>query len=207
MNSPVTIRRPQGEDYKKQSFHIKRILHRNNPIFWTQSVGAIGAGRNTIPSIQISANIWSGLDNLGIPGIEAVYCPPEAGGRLMCVVAIKQKYYGHAVQVGHAVIATGPGNYRTKICIVVDDDIHPDNMDEVLWALATRTDAVRSIQVYKRTFGEILDPGVPMDDRTATSKVFIDATIPIEWKKKPVMVKVDPDTVKKVNDRWKDHNP
>ena len=37
----------------------------------------------------------------------------------MVVVAIEQKYYGHAVQVGHAVVATATGNYRTKICIVV----------------------------------------------------------------------------------------
>ena len=191
-----------GEAYPKPNFHVKRISHRNHPIFWTQSVGSIGAGKNTIPSIQISATIWTALENLRIPGIEAVYCPPEAGGRFMTVVAIKQKYYGHAVQVGHAVVATTTGNYRTKICIVVDDDIHPDHMEEVLWALATRTDASRSVQVFKRTFGEELDPGVPIDERDVFSKIFIDATIPFEWKKKPIMVKLDPDMVKKVNSQW-----
>lgn len=190
----------------KPVLHVKRMLHRTKPIFWTQSVGAIGAGRNTIPSIQISANIWAGLENLGIPGIEAVYCPPEAGGRFMTVVSIKQRYHGHAVQVGHAVVATGAGNYRTKFCVVVDEDIHPDNIDEVMWALASRADPERSIQVFKRTHGEMLDPGVPVENRTANSKVFIDATIPFEWKKKPVMVKVDPDTVKKVAARWKEYN-
>ena len=79
-----------NDSYLKQNFHVKRILHRDNPIFWTQCVGAIGAGKNTIPSIQVSATIWAQLENLGIPGIEAVYCPPEAGGRFMTVVAIKQ---------------------------------------------------------------------------------------------------------------------
>jgi 4-hydroxy-3-polyprenylbenzoate decarboxylase len=77
-----------GEAYPKPNFHVKRISHRNHPIFWTQSVGSIGAGKNTIPSIQISATIWAALENLRIPGIEAVYCPPEAGGRFMTVVAI-----------------------------------------------------------------------------------------------------------------------
>ncbi len=194
-----------ADPYPKPNFHVKRVLHRNNPIFWTQSVGAIGAGKNTIPSIQISGSIWAGLDNLRIPGIESVYCPPEAGGRFMTVVSIKQKYYGHAVQVGHAVMATTVGNYRTKVCIVVDEDIHPDNMDEVLWAVAVRADPARSVRVYPRTFGEILDPSVPGDQRQVNSKVFIDATIPFEWPKKPVMVKPDPNMLKKVKDRWQEY--
>ena len=46
------------------------------------------------------------------------------------------------------------------------------------------------------------DPGVPIDERDVNSKLFIDATIPFEWKKKPIMVKADPDMIKKVNDRW-----
>lgn len=191
-----------AEEYPKPCFRVKRMLCQDNPIFWTQSVGAIGAGKNTVPSIQISASIWAGLESLRIPGIKAVYCPPEAGGRFMVVVAIEQKYYGHAVQVGHAVVATTTGNYRTKICIVVDDDINPDNMDEVLWALANRSDAERSVQVFKRTFGEELDPGVPIDQRNLNSKLFIDATIPFEWGKKPIMVKLDPDMVEKVSKEW-----
>jgi len=121
----------------------------------------------------------------------------------MAVVAIEQRYYGHAVQVGHAVAATTTGNYRTKICVVVDDDIHPDNIDEVLWAMATRSDPARSVQVFKRTFGNELDPGVPIDERDMNSKLFIDATIPFEWKKKPVMVKSDPDMLEKVKNQWK----
>jgi UbiD family decarboxylase len=194
-----------AEDYPKPFLRVKRVLHRNNPIFWTQSVGAIGAGKNTVPSIQISASIWSGLENLRIPGIKAVYCPPEAGGRFMVVVAIQQKYYGHAVQVGHAVVATTTGNYRTKICIVVDEDIHPDNMDEVLWAVANRSDAARSVHVFKGTFGEELDPGVPSDQRNVNSKLLIDATIPFEWAKKPEMVKMDDDMLRRVKERWNDY--
>ena len=189
-------------DYPKPVFTVKRILTRDNPIFWTQSVGGIGAGKNTVPSIQVSASIWAELENMRIPGIKAVYCPPEAGGRFMVVVAIQQKYYGHAVQVGHAVIGTTTGNYRTKICIVVDEDIHPDNMDEVLWALANRSDAARSVQVFKRTFGEELDPGVPIGERNVNSKLFIDATIPFEWPKKPMMVKLDHEVARRVNDQW-----
>ncbi|MDP2645863.1 MAG: UbiD family decarboxylase [Desulfobacterales bacterium] len=195
-----------AEDYPKPCFNVKRMFHRDDPIFWTQSVGAIGAGKNTIPSIQISASIWAGLDNLRIPGIKAVYCPPEAGGRFMVVVAIEQKYYGHAVQVGHAVVATTTGNYRTKICIVVDDDIHPDNMDEVLWALATRSDAARSVQVFKRTFGEELDPGVPIEQRDMNSKLFIDATIPFEWTRKPIQVQMDPAMIEKVKKQWEKYD-
>lgn len=192
----------EAEEYPKPCFRVKRMMHRDNPIFWTQSSSGIGAGKNTIPSIHVSASIWAGLESLRIPGIKAVYCPPEAGGRFLAVVAIEQKYHGHAAQVAHAVAATSIGNYRTKICIVVDDDIHPDRMDELLWALANRSDPSRSVQVFKRTFGTELDPGVPIDERDANSKLFIDATIPFEWKKKPMLAEMVPELTENIEKQW-----
>jgi 4-hydroxy-3-polyprenylbenzoate decarboxylase len=195
-----------GEAFPKQVFKVKRILHRDNAIFWSITVSSyFGAAKNVIPSIQISASIWSELRNMRIPGLKAVYCPPEAGGRFMTVVSIKPQYPGHAVQAGHAVFASTVGQYRTKVCIVVDEDIPPDNMDKVLWAVATRGNAQRSTHVYLRTAGEILDPGMAIEQRDVASKLLIDATIPYEWKEKPILVSHDPKTREAVEKRWKEY--
>ena len=53
-----------AEEYPKPCFRAKRMLCRNDPIFWTQCVGGIGAGKNTVPSIQVSASIWAELENM-----------------------------------------------------------------------------------------------------------------------------------------------
>jgi len=194
-----------GKQWPAPCLKVKRIMHRNNAILWSQSVGSIGPGKNVTPSIQISASIWSELENMGIPGIKAVYCPQEAGGRLMCVVSVKQEYSGNALQVGHAVVASRVGAYRSKVIIIVDDDIPPDKIDRVLWAVANRSDAERSTHVFKRTHGSVLDPGLPIGQRDVASKLIIDATMPYEWKEKPVMVELDPKMVEKVEKRWKEY--
>jgi len=45
----------------------------------------------------------------------------------------------------------------------------------------------------------------PVKERVIFSKVFIVATIPFEWKKKPIMVKLDLWMVMKVNKRWEEY--
>ena len=50
-------------------------------------------------SIIRSARIWDDLEKLGIPGIQGVYAHPAgAGGFGMTVIALEQRYAGHAAQ-------------------------------------------------------------------------------------------------------------
>ncbi|MBI4322027.1 MAG: phenylphosphate carboxylase subunit beta [Chloroflexi bacterium] len=191
-----------ADEFPKPVFDVKRILHRDNAIFWCQTVGNLGAGKNVIPSIQISASIWSELTTMRIPGIMGVFCPPESGARFMVVVSVKQQYPGHTSQVAHAVAATLVGNYRIKIIVVVDDDIPADDIEQVLWAIANRSNPERSVQIFRRTTSEVLDPGLDFEEREIGSRLFIDATIPYEWKRKPIMVNLDTEMVQKVKDQW-----
>lgn len=136
-----------------------------------------------------------------IPGVKAVYCPPEGSGRFIAIISVKQMYPGHAAQVGTAAISTEMGAYGLKTVIVVDDDIDPWDLPRVLWAISFRFQPSRA-EFIKRGRSTPLDPSLPLDAREITSRLIIDATIPYEWKEKPIPIDMDPDMMKRVESRW-----
>lgn len=74
-----------------------------------------------------------------------------------------------------AIEAAFKGHASMKHVVIVDDDIDIKNINEVEWAIATRSQAAKD-WIIKREKGSSLDASAD-DDRT-TSKVGIDATIP-----------------------------
>ena len=62
----------------------------------------------------------------------------------MTVISLKQRYDGHAKRA--ALIAAG-NVYMGRIVVVVDEDIDPSNMNDVLWAIMTRCDPQRDVTI------------------------------------------------------------
>jgi 4-hydroxy-3-polyprenylbenzoate decarboxylase len=58
--------------------------------------------------------------------------------------------------------------------------------------------------VIKRGRSTPLDPSLPISAREITGRLLLDATIPYEWKDKPIPIELDSDIVKKVKARWSD---
>jgi 4-hydroxy-3-polyprenylbenzoate decarboxylase len=154
-------------------------------------------------ALSYGATLWQELNAMRIPGIKAVYCPPEGAGRFIAIISVKQMYPGHANQVGTAAISTEMGAYGLKTVIVVDEDIDPWDLPRVLWALSFRFQPSRS-QFINRGRSTPLDPSLPLDSRDITSRIIIDATIPFEWKEKPIPIELDPELVKKIKAKWSD---
>jgi 4-hydroxy-3-polyprenylbenzoate decarboxylase len=128
-------------------------------------------------SVIRSAKIWDDLDKLGIPGIEGVYAhPAAAGGFGMTVLSLEQRYAGHAAQA-LALAAQGPGGaYYTKWIIAVDEDIDPTDMDQVIWAMASRCHPTDDIDILRNTWSTWLDPTQnPPENRPYGSKALINA--------------------------------
>ena len=123
-----------------------------------------------------SAAIWSDLQKLGIPGIQGVWSIPEAAGWGITVVSIKQMYAGHAPQVMALAAQCTGGAYFGKYVIVVDDDVDPSNIHQVLWAMATRSRPAQSIDILRETWSTFLDPSLnPPEIRPWGSKALINA--------------------------------
>jgi len=128
-------------------------------------------------SVIRSAKIWDDLDKLGIPGIHGVYShPAAAGGFGMTVISLEQRYAGHAAQVLALAAQVPGGAYYTKWIIAVDDDIDPTDMDQVIWAMASRCNPIDDIDILRNTWSTWLDPTQnPPEKRPYGSKALINA--------------------------------
>jgi UbiD family decarboxylase len=146
-------------------FRLTALTHRRDPI-----LQAIHAGsREDLHLLGVSreAQILAAVIATGA-SVHGVRLLPTILG---CAIAIEQRYQGEARSVGMAAL----GVYRwLKYCIVVDHDVDPNRMEDVWWAVSTRSNPASAITVIDRT------AGFPRDDYVLhTSKAIIDATIPL----------------------------
>ncbi|MFQ5852843.1 MAG: UbiD family decarboxylase [Candidatus Binatia bacterium] len=170
--------------------HVKTVLHRNNPILTCSHPAKPPQDVGLVQSVFRSATMWDELEKAGIPGIQGVWMHEVGGGRLFNVVAIRQLYPGHARQVGLMASQCRTGVYVGRYTVVVDGDIDPTDLGDVVWAIATRTDPERSIEITRRGRSSSADPAISPDKKekghnptdTFTSKAVIDACWPYEWK-------------------------
>ena len=128
-------------------------------------------------SVIRSAKIWDDLDKLGVPGIQGVYShPAAAGGFGMTVISLEQRHAGHAAQALALAAQVPGGAYYTKWIIAVDEDVDPTDMDQVIWAMASRCNPIDDIDILRNTWSTWLDPTQnPPEKRPYGSKALINA--------------------------------
>ena len=111
----------------------------------------------------------------------------EAACHSIPVISIKQEFEGHAHQAAMVAAACSEiANWAAcKYIIVIDEDIDPTNVSEVLWALATRTDPEISIDVVRGFRSTLSDPILSPDKKRrgdlSHSKAIICACRPYHW--------------------------
>ena len=157
---------------------VERVRYRNNPTL-TCALMADGAGqrgRTVLGDAALGRRSGPICKRMGVPGIQGVWSIPEAAGWGMTVVSIKQMYAGHAPQVMALAAQCIGGAYFGKYIIVVDDDVDPTNVHQVLWAMATRSRPAQSIDILRETWSTYLDPSQnPPEIRPWGSKCIINA--------------------------------
>jgi 4-hydroxy-3-polyprenylbenzoate decarboxylase len=177
---------------------IKSVLYRNDPII-LGSPPFLDASRGILSSRGIL--VWNELEALGIPNIIGVN---YSWG--MTIIAIKQAYPGHAMRAAHGALG-GTAGYHGRFVILVDDDIDPFNLDDVLWAIATRCDPETSLDVCRRIWSYKIDPRLPKQKKEAgdyTGAVaIIDACRPYHWIDEfPRTTKISEDLLKATEEKW-----
>jgi 4-hydroxy-3-polyprenylbenzoate decarboxylase len=188
---------------------IKAIHFRNKPILTAALMADYWASNDSALQFAIfrAARLWDDLDRLGIPGIKSVYAQPAAaGGWGMVIVSLEQRYPGHAQQV-LALAAQCPSTaYFTKWIITVDDDIDPTDLNEVLWAMATRCNPADGIEMLKNTWSTWLDPSQnPPEKRPYGSKALINACMDHKYiKKYSKRSKLSKNVYDRVASRWRE---
>jgi len=168
---------------------VKAIYHRNDPILTCAHPSVPPSEYTPWACLMRAAMFWEGLERLGIPGVMGVWCHEEGGSLLFTVVSIRQMYAGHSKRVG--LVANNVTSTIARYTIVVDEDIDPSNLSQVMWAVATRTDPERSIQILPRCGTTSADTIVSPEEKRKTkvtpkplysSRAVIDACQPFEWK-------------------------
>ncbi|MBI2848644.1 MAG: UbiD family decarboxylase [Chloroflexi bacterium] len=190
--------RHYGTARLEPAIRVKRVLHRNNPILCSQH------GHGSAVGLR-AALLWNEMERAGVPDLRGINClKNRVGGRFITIISIKQRYAGHAKHAALAAISSRVGNYMGKYIIIVDDDIDPTNIDEVLWAVGTRSDPQRSIDIIRDCWDSLsLDPAVHPDEKGLNSKAIIDACRPYQWIDRfPPVVKVNPEMHQKVLNKW-----
>lgn len=186
---------------------VKALYHRNNPIL--AGVPPLKPPLHNFGAPILSAPVlWDDLENAGIGGIKGVWQLEAGGSRMLTVVSIKQQYIGHAKQAG-LVAAGGHGaGYMGRYVIVVDEDIDPTDINDVFWAVCTRSDPAGSIDIIRDCWGTRLDPMVSPEKRAkkdySHSVAIINACKPYAWINEfPLTNKASKELREKVLAKWK----
>ncbi len=157
---------------------VERVRMRKKPILTSALMADYPANElGIIYAIARSAAIWTDFDKLGVPGIKGVYCFPEGGGGFgITAVSIEQRFAGHAAQVAALAAQVPSGAYYSKLIIVVDDDVDCSDIHQVMWAIATRSNMEKDIDILRETWSTWLDPTKnPPEERPWGSKALINA--------------------------------
>ncbi len=189
---------------------VKAIYHRNDPIMTCANPGVPPSEESFRDCVMRSAMFWEGLQRMGIPGVKSVWCHECGGSLLFTVVAIKQMYAGHSRRVGF--IANNVTSTISRYTIIVDEDIDPSNLNDVMWAVATRADPERSIQIMPWCGASSTDITISPEEKRKTrvtpkplysSRAIIDACQPFEWKDEwyPV-ARISPELRKQLLAKW-----
>lgn len=161
---------------------VKAVYYRNDPILEDEAPLWPGAIKM---DLHISAGVlWDQLESAGIQDIVGVYNHTS----YLCVVAIQQKYAGHAKQAGLATLSCSAAARNGRYVVVVDDDIDPTNIKEVLWAMMTRVDPKTNIDIVDGCWSTPLDPRMPPEKRDShdhtNSRAVFYAVRPFPWRDK-----------------------
>jgi 4-hydroxy-3-polyprenylbenzoate decarboxylase len=156
---------------------VTAIHHRDDPIL-------LGSPPMKPPRFHFglpfrAATIWANLDASGVTDVVGAW---QHVSQLMTVVALKQRYDGHAKR---AALIAAAHSYMARIVVVVDEDVDPSNLHDVMWAVATRCEPSEQLDVVRNAWSSTLDPRIPADAKargvTSHSKVIIEACRPFPW--------------------------
>lgn len=183
---------------------VKALYHRDNPIIQDAAPLWPGASPRAMP---IEAGIlWNQLEAAGIQDIVGVSQFGE--NHYLWVVAIRQRYAGHAKQVGLAVLGCAMAARHGRYVVIVDEDIDPTNLKEVLWAMETRVDPASDIQIVDGVWSSPLDPRMPPEKRESgdftNSRAIFYAVRPFHWRDKfPPVSRSDREVREKIIEKYR----
>ncbi|MDQ0926231.1 4-hydroxybenzoate decarboxylase [Bacillus atrophaeus] len=154
---------------------IKRVSHRNHPVFEHLYLGMPWTECDYMIGINTCVPLYQQLKEAYPSEIVAVNAMYTHG--LIAIVSTKTRYGGFAKAVGMRALTTPHGLGYCKMVIVVDEDVDPFNLPQVMWALSTKMHPKHDAVTIPDLSVLPLDPG--SDPSGITHKMILDATTPV----------------------------
>ncbi|MEV7323087.1 non-oxidative hydroxyarylic acid decarboxylases subunit C [Streptomyces sp. NPDC093970] len=152
---------------------VDRISHRTHPVFehlylgkpWTE-IDYLMAANTCVPIHQQLTKDF--------PEVRAVNAMYTHG--LVVIVSTRRRYGGFARAVGMRVLTTPHGLGYAATVIVVDEDVDPFNLPQVMWALSTKMNPARDL--IRIPDLSVVELAPQADVPGMVDKLIIDATTP-----------------------------
>jgi 4-hydroxy-3-polyprenylbenzoate decarboxylase len=186
---------------------VEAIYHRDNPIIMGCPPQRPPDEMCRYRSVTRSAMLRANIERAGVPDVTAAWMHEVGNSRMLVAVSIKQRYAGHAKQAGHIAATCHVGGFCGRYVVVVDDDIDISNLEELIWAMITRSDPATSIDIIADAWSSPLDPRIPPEKREVgnftSSRAIIDACRPYHWRDEFAKVNaMAPELMRKVEEKF-----
>jgi UbiD family decarboxylase len=184
---------------------IERVYFRNDPILLGTPPGKPPNDYSYMRALLKSAMIQDALAKAGVRDVRSVWAHETGGGRLLIVVSITQRFAGHSRQAGYIAAQCDAAAYMNRYVIVVDDDVDPMNLEEVMWAVSTRCDPAEDIEIMRKSWGSRVDPLVTDSTVPYNTRALLDACRPYERLATfPPVAQASPRLVRETVAKWRD---
>ena len=183
---------------------VKRVYYRDDPILGIASPMRPPSDFSFSKCVMKAGMIWDEVERAGLSGVTGVWVHEFGGARMFNVLAIKQAYPGHARQAGLLAAGCQSGSYLGRFVVVVDEDVDPSDLFDVMWAICTRCDPASDIEFVRRAWSGPLDPLLDAASST-NSRAIIDACRPYERLADfPMVARASPELRQKVKEKFAD---
>ncbi len=177
-------------------FHVTTITHRERPVY----LGTVTGKPPTEDSVlgEAVTRIFRPVIRLVLPEVVDLYLPPAGLFINVGIVAIRKAYPEHPRKVMHALWGLGQMMF-VRYLVVVDDDVDPHDLSEVLYRVGLQADPERDLELSHGPVDQLsISNAVP----NVGAKIGIDATrkrpedgFPRPW---PEEIRSDPATVRAI---------
>jgi 4-hydroxybenzoate decarboxylase len=153
---------------------IDRVSHCKDPIYEALYLGMPWTEIDYLMAVNTCAPLYVQLKK-DFPEVVAVNAVFTHG--FIVVVSTKCRYGGFAKAVGLRVMSTPHGLGYAKIVIVVDENVDPFDLKQVMWAVSTKVNPAGDVIMLPNLSINVLDPAA--EPEGISHKMIIDATTPV----------------------------
>ena len=197
-----------GGKRPQPAIRIASLMYRDDPIL-LGAIPAVPPNDDTFfRGTYRCGAVWNQLEAAGVPEVKGVWAHEAGGSRMWLTVSIRQMYGGHSKQAGLIASQCHAGAYANRWVVVVDDDIDPANMNDVVWAMCTRFDPREGMETLRGCWSTHLDPMAYGHDDPRNARVVVDACRPFNRRDSfPIVARSSPEMDAKIREKWSDVLP